>query len=290
MTDAIADALANPAPTPTPAPAPAPTPSPAPAPAPAPTPTPTPAPAASWQDQHLSEDLRKNTDIAGFGSIEDMATNLVQTQQFARSRIGLPKEGDEASFTEFASKIRPEKADDYKMEVPEGQPTTTADGMRPIFHEAGLHPKQAEIINKGWNQFQADQQSATNQLGIDDLKALEVEMGPSAYNQRTLAVQNLLQATGIEAPDIAVALQTLGKGSRNAMEALFTLAEKTGELHKVSGEDTQLQMNMVTAEQAQIQVNNMMNDPEMRKKIETQGSPERVRYDKYNKIIATKSS
>lgn len=252
--------------------------------------TPTPTSQESWQEQFLPEEMRANNDLAGFATVADMAKNLVDTQTFARSRIALPKEGDDNSFSEFISKIRPETADAYKIEVPDGQPATNADGMRPIFHEAGLHPRQAEIINKGWNQFQADQSSLLAQQATDELTALEVEMGPSAYNQRTGAVANMLTAMGLEVPDVAIAMQTLGGGSRKAMEALFTLATKTGELANVNGDDVNMQMGVMTAEQAQQKVNAMIADKDMIKKIEVAGSPERKRYDELNKVIASKNS
>lgn len=231
-----------------------------------------------------NEDLK--TRAARYARPLDMFKALTETQDWARGRVALPKEGDAASFTEFATKVRPESADAYKIAVPDGQAPDLADAFRPVAFDAGLHPQQVEKIVGFWNQTQADMASRQTQTGNTELKSMELEMGESAYAQRIEAAGNLLRNAGVEIDDIGPVLEKIGGGARKGMEALFTLAEKTGELEKVDGVSVQLRLGSMSAKAAQETLTNLDSDPEFFKKARVKNSPEWKKRDDLNRIIA----
>lgn len=285
MSEAAAAITATPTPTPAPAPTPSPAPTPAPAPAPTPTPTPapaptpapTPAPSDRWQDKFLREDLRGNELLSRYDSPEKLAEAHVEVNKWAAGRIPIPKAGDETAFAEFASKMRPAEAKDYDIPVPEGQSSETADAFRPIFHELGLHPTQATKLTQAWNQFAADSASRIAQAGKDEVTALELQYGPSGFQQRAQAVNNMLAGMGVAVEDIVPAMEQVGGGAGKALAALFTMAEKTGELAKVDGDTVAVRLGAMTPELAQQKLDeqNSNTDPEFQRKLTDPNSPER---------------
>ncbi len=231
-----------------------------------PTPTPSPAPTDRWQDKFLPEELRSHEHLARYGSIVDLAKGHTETVAWARGRVPIPTLPDnpteadrakfERDFADFASKVRPADAAAYKLGDAEGKPTEMSEAFRTIFHEAGLHPAQAEKLNTAWNQMQADLVSRTQQAGKSEVTAIELEMGPQAFNMRRDAVLNMWAAAGIEFEDGAAMMnaieQTQGAGA--AMRAMMTLAERTGELAKVDGMTVALNTGTMSAAAAQAEL------------------------------------
>ena len=215
-----------------------------------------------------------------FAQPVDMFKALTETQDWARGRVALPKEGDAASFAEFAAKVRPEKPEDYKITVPDGQPTEFADSFRSFAYENGGEPNFVERMSNWWNQQQSDAQSRIEQAGATELKAIELEMGESAYTQRIEAAGNMLRNAGIEIVDLAPALEKIAGGAGPAMKALFKLAEGTGELGKVDGVTVSMRLGSMNAKTAQETLTNLDRDPAFFKAAQIKNSPEwKKRYD-----------
>jgi hypothetical protein len=273
----------TPAPSPAPSPAPAPTPAPTPAPSPAPSPTPAPTPAPTgdrWQDKWLSEQLRNEPELANFGDVNALGQGYIDTRNFARSRVALPKEGDEASFTEFAAKIRPADAKDYALTVPEGGDAGLAEAMRPIFFDLGLHPTQATRLTEKWNQVQSDLSSKAIQAAKDEVTAIELELGPVAFEQRRQASETMLgniikEVTGKDG-DIDDVMGPLEQayGAGTAVKIMFALAERTGELHKVDPTIAARMSGAMTPQAAEQRLNELQGNKEWREKVAIAGSPE----------------
>ncbi len=305
MSDA---STATPTPTPAPTPTPTPTPAPTPAPAPTPTPTPTPAPAddagllgrdepakapeaPAPQDWFtgLPEDLQADKSLANFSTkpIEELAKGYVETKRVATGKVTLPKDDDPDSFERFAAAVRPEDPASYSIELGEGEDDGFAEHMRGAFHEAGLHPKQVERLVAANNQFVADAQTAMNEKGQSELDALEAEMGASEFARGKQAAINMLNKLGIKPDFEADMARFIGAG--NTLRTLFALAEKTGELGRVDGNDVQLALGTLRGDAAKQAAAAMLADPEMAKKVETEGSPERARYKELVKNAAQKA-
>lgn len=231
-----------------------------------------------WQDKFLPETMRADASLALYRDIPAAAQALIDTKRMVGERFALPKDGDAASFDEFAGRLRPAEASAYDLKVPDGQDKAFADAMKPVLHKAGLHPAQAAILNEGWNQHILDQASQLRQTNVDQLTAMELEMGSAAYNQRLLAVDAMFEASGVDSDKITSALEQV-KGGGEALKALFALAEKTGELAKVGGDEALLNAGLLTKAAATAQYKTLLNDKEFLAKAEVKGSPEAKRWD-----------
>lgn len=241
--------------------------------------TPAPAPAAGvapqggdgseagvrWQDA-LPEALRADETLATYRTPEDAHKALIETKRWARGRIALPNAEDPASFDEFAGKVRPAKPEDYKIATSEGEASPIGEAFRSTFFDIGLHPIQAEKLTAAWNQYNADATSRMQQEATDELTAIEVELGAPAYTQRLTAVSNMLRNAGVEVEDVASAMQQVA-GAGKAMRALFTLAEKTGELGKVDGATVRLNMGAMNKAEAQAELDRMNGDAATRQAV-----------------------
>lgn len=243
-----------------------------------------PAPPPAWMSG-LPEDLQSNETLRRMGSVEDLAKGYVQTRDWAKGRIALPKEGDDASFNEFAQRLRPASAEDYKIAVPDGGDDTMAKAFAGAAFDMGLHPVQASRAAEWFNSFQADAMSKFANDQKQELASLELEMGPSAWARGTEAVTNMLRNAGVEIADIAPALQQVG-GSRKSLEALMVLAEKTGEMGKVDGASVELRLGNMTPEQADAEVKRMFADPETRKQL---ADPKSSAFQKYQNLLTVQA-
>lgn len=298
----------TPAPTPTPAPAPAPTPTPTPAPTPTPTPAPAPTPTpepdkgllgrteepdpapdpnapAEWL-AGLPDDLKGDATLSRFKSIEDLARGHVEAHKVAKSKVVLPKDDDPESFARFAAAVRPENADAYEITVPEGQSSEFADAMRPVFHEAGLLPQQAAKLVEANNQFVAQAIEQANSKGQEELDALQAEMGASEFERGKQAAVTMLNKLGIDPKFEEDMARFMGTG--NTLRTLFAIAEKTGELGRVSAEDVSLAMGGLKGEAAMNAAREMQKDPETAKRLSDPNSAERKKYDQLIAAAAQK--
>ena len=259
--------IADPAPAPAPAPAPIADPAAAPAPA-APLDRQAPAdPAAAGSASDdwmagLSDDLKADKTLALFKgkSVEELAKGLVERQKMLGNRIELPKAEDPDSFLRFAAAVRPEKAEDYVVDVPEGQAPEFAEAMRPVFHEAGLHPIQVERLVKANNAFVAQQQAAIDAAGREELATIKDGMGKFEFEAAKQATNAWLTRMGIPVSFDTDLARLVGAG--NSVRLLFDIARRTGELGKVSDTDMALALGSVGPEQEQQQADAIVRDPQ----------------------------
>jgi hypothetical protein len=212
--------------------------------------------------------------VSAYKTPLDLAKALTETQEWARARISLPKEGDPASRAEFYAKVRPESADKYEFDVPTGGDPALADKFKAHAFANGLDGEQAKAQVQFWNQTMSDAISLQNQQGADQLKALELEMGLPAFTQRVEGTETMLRTLGIEVESLAPVLEQMAGDAGKAMRALFTLAERTGELPKVDGNTVDMRMGIATKEQIAETKNRYMNDKDFMAKAQTPGTDE----------------
>lgn len=241
-----------------------------------------------WMNGFAPE-LQADPDINRYKTAEDAAKAIKEIRAWGRGRIPLPAADDEAGWVELGSKLRAEKPEDYNFEVPAGEDPGLANEFKQFAFDTGLPPRWAEGTVKWFNQRTEALLSKLAQDNVDDLKSVEIEFGPAGYAQRIEAVNKMFAAAGIEGMDVANGLQhMLAKGPDGApkasaaatMKALFTLAEKTGELGKVDPLDVNLRLGLrgddaAAAARAMVE----STDPEMIRKMADPTSAERKRYN-----------
>ncbi|WP_226018111.1 hypothetical protein [Novosphingobium sp. FKTRR1] len=240
------------------------------------------AAAASWMDT-LPDDLKGDKTLARFKSVEDLAKGVVERQAMLGDRIQLPKADDPDSFERFAAAIRPEKPDAYKIEVPEGQDATFAESMRPVFHDAGLHPLQVEKLVAANNTYVAQQAAAIKAAGKKELADLEAGMGTQEFAAAKLATNAWLTRMGIPVKFDTDLARLVGAG--NSVRLLFDIVRRTGELGKVNDSEMALAMGTMTPEQAKVEASKLDA-----KALRNPSSPESKKMDEYAAVIARGTS
>ncbi len=233
---------------------------------------------ASWMET-LPDELKGDKTLQRFKSVDELAAGLVERQKMLGNRIELPKADDPDSFSRFAAAIRPEKADDYTIAVPEGEDASFAESMRPVFHDAGLHPLQVEKLVAANNQYVAAQKAALAEAGQRELADLEAGMGKQEFAAMKAATNAWLTRMGIPVKFDTDLERLVGAG--NSVRLLFDIVRRTGELGKVDDAEMALAMGTMTPEQARAEAAKLDA-----KALRNPNSAESKKMDEYAKIIA----
>lgn len=238
--------------------------------------------AKAWMDS-LPDELKGDKSLAVFKSPEDLAKSYLETKKMVGSRIELPKADDPDSFERFAAAVRPEKAEDYRIEVPEGQDAAFAESMRPVFHQAGLHPAQVEKLVAANNAWQAQQMAALNEAAQRELADLEAGMGKAEFAAAKAATNSWLTRMGIPVKFDTDLVRLVGAG--NSVRILFDIARRTGEMGRVDDTEMAMALGTMTPEQAREAAAKLPAD-----KLRNPSSAESRKMDEYAKIIAAGTS
>lgn len=177
--------------------------------------------------------------------------------------IKLPKGDDPKAWNEVYTRLgRPEKADGYKLPVPEGQDGAFAKTAAEWFHEAGVTQAGATRLATKWNEFQAAQQKQyTEQLAARDteqVNALKSEWGAN-YDRLAGQVDKAAETFGMKPEQLAALKQVMGP--KEAMQFLQKIGSKLGV------EDNQFHdgaapqgFNNMSPEQAQAEITRLQKD------------------------------
>lgn len=233
----------------------------------------------------LPDDLKGDATLSRYQSIEDLAKGHVEAHRIAKSKVVLPKEGDADSFSRFAAAIRPETPDAYTFNIPEGQDSSLADAMKPVFHQAGLHPESAKLLVDGWNAHMAQMTQAAEQKGRDELDGLQAEMGKDEFAKGKQAAINMLNRLGIPSDFEADLSRFVGGG--NTLRLLFDMAGRMGELGRVDPTDIKISTGTLTPDEAMTEARALQKSAGA--KLEDKNSPERRRYDELIQIGSRKA-
>lgn len=201
------------------------------------------APAAStnWIEG-LAPDLKEYATTKDFkdpGSVLDSYRNLEKTMGVPKERLlKLPEKADAPEWNEIYGRLgRPEKADGYKIPVPEGDKGEFAKTVAPWFHEAGLSQKQVEIVVSKWNANAAAEQKKLTDAATADVGNAERELKTkwgAAYDQNLQAADQGAAKLGIDQAQADALKQAMGRSK--AVEFLYNLASKLGEADFVVGD------------------------------------------------------
>lgn len=185
----------------------------------------------SWINS-IPENAREYVTNKGWKSHTDMLTGYQNLEsKLGANRVALPKEGDAASEAEFR-KARgvPEAADKYDLKLPEGVPVD--EGFLKVakgwFHEAGLTPKEANVLAAKYAEYgataQAEMQAARSKASEGELEAVKKEWGKDADAQLAAAqraFRSVQKPAGIEAADLDKMEDALGTAKFTKMMAFF---------------------------------------------------------------------
>lgn len=239
--------------------------------------------AKPWYATIPEEGARQHIEAKGYKTPAELALanyNLTKLQRGDPTVIGLP--GDDATpeqMSEFYERLgRPAEPAGYEFKFDEG--VKVDDSMlefgRSAFHEAGLTPKQAQIVADKWNEFAASKteelQGQTAQQNDAELDALKSAWGED-LDKNKAAGQRAMQALGIK-PELVEKIEQ-NIGSAAIVELLATIGRKSDEggfTNSDQGGDPNNPETM-SKEQAAAKITALQGDAEFQKKYTDRNHP-----------------
>lgn len=216
----------------------------------------------------IPENAREYVTNKGWKSPADIVTSYQNLEPKIQAKgVLLPKEGDAASEAEFRKAMGvPESADKYEIKLPEGAAIdgaflSTAKGW---MHEAGLTPKQAQIIASKWNDFTTaslnDTAKAKLKASEEGLQAVEKEWG-NQTDANKAAAQRAFKAVAKDAGMEAADLDTIEEaiGTAKMLKMFAKVGNMIGEARFVDGGHTGAGSHL-TPEAARARMNELKTD------------------------------
>lgn len=245
-----------------------------------------PAPAAppappQWLAGLGDETLRSSEHLARYQSLDDLAKAHIETANWARGRIPIPKGDDLATREDFIGKARPATPADYKIELADGMDAGRADAFRDKAHQLGLMDWQVAELAKFDGAYMTDATSKLGQAARDELIQREVNMGPAGYARTLEAIAGMVSNVGVDPAQAMTGLET-AYGAGAAFDLLAHFAKATGELDKVDVIDVALRIGAVTPESAQREIETLSLNADFMDKAAIKGTPENVRWNSLN--------
>jgi hypothetical protein len=237
--------------------------------------TTTAAPAAtstSWMDG-LSPELKDFVTTKDFkepGAIVQSYRDLEKTMGVPKERLlKLPEKADAPEWNDIYGKLgRPEKADGYKIPLPQGDKGEFAKVAAPWFHEAGLSQRQAEKLATRWNEYATAQQQQAAKGSAETAKAAEGELRQkwgAAFDQNLALADHAAEKLGIDDATALGLKQAMG--ATKAVEFLHSLASKIGEADFTTGSGPRGFGNKMTPDQANARIQSLKQDEEFGRKL-----------------------
>lgn len=274
------------------------TPAPAPQTAPAPQAAPT-SVAAPWSGDNVWEvgpdgakvkwtgfiddaDARAHVEAKGYKNPAELARanfNLTKMQRDPNVIVPPAADATPEQMNEFYTKLgRPEKPEGYEFKFPaEVKPD---DGMlnfaRTAFHEAGLTPKQAQIVADKWNSHMAEMVSQDTtgaaEKNTQEISALETRWGAD-LNKNMEAGRRVTKALGLTDDLINRVESSIGSAPLVELLAMIGRKSEEGSFMGATNADPS-DPNQMTKEQAQAEIAKLQGDATFQAKYTDKNHPE----------------
>lgn len=186
----------------------------------------------------------------------------------------------------FYTKLgRPEKADGYKLPVPDGDSGAFAKTAASWFHDAGLTAKQAETLAAKWNQHVGGtmhaQQAEFEQKSAVDLQDLQREWGDQFEAQSELARRAIREA-GLSKEEGQAIERALGLGK--AAKVFAFLGKQFAEAPVKGGEGASSSRFGATPEDARARIASLKGDQEWTARYLKGDSDARAEFERLHRI------
>ena len=219
----------------------------------------------NWYDNIDDADLKGYVQNKGWKDPKELADGYRNLEKLlGGEKIPMPKGADdkEGWARVYDALGRPKTADDYKLQVPEGDNGEFAKVAAGKFHELGLTAEQARGLNEWWNQTQQGkmqefaQQTAAKAEA--DLQSLKSEWG-AAYDENLEFGRRAAREYGLDQDKLSKIEAAIGTG--DMIKLLAQIGRAQGESSFVDGESGGKGFGM-TPEAAQSRINALRADKE----------------------------
>lgn len=226
-----------------------------------------------WTDG-FSDDLKGYVENKGFRDAASVVDSYINLEKL----VGVPKDrllkvpeklDDDASLMEIYNRLgRPEKADSYKVDVPEGGDKNFASWAQNTFHELGLTQRQGEALAAKWNEYVGGlNETATTEnlakIEADNL-SLKKEWG-AAYEAEVGKAKQAVSEFGLDSDTIDQLENAMGFAG--VMKFFNKIGSKLGEGKFVNGEGSPSFNGSLTPQAAQARINALRQDSEFIKRF-----------------------
>jgi hypothetical protein len=193
----------------------------------------------SWYDNIDDADLKGYVQNKGWKDPKELADGYRNLEKLlGGEKIPMPKGADdkEGWARVYDALGRPKTADDYKLQVPEGDDGAFAKVAAGKFHELGLTAEQAAGLNAWWNETQQGRmQEYTQQTAAksqEDLNNLKTEWG-GAYDENLEYGRRAAREYGLDQGKLEKLEAALGTGEM--VKLLAQIGRAQGESSFVDG-------------------------------------------------------
>ncbi|HMU86913.1 MAG TPA: hypothetical protein PKC11_04705 [Agitococcus sp.] len=184
--------------------------------------------------------------------------------------IKLPqKSDDQAGWNEVYKKLgRPDKADDYKIDVPQGTGDENfAKWAKGLFHEAGLSKAQGEKIAAKWNEYVLNNAKQTVEAHNQNISAQESEL----KKEWGMAFDKNMEAARAAAHEFGLDNETIDKledamGWTGVIKFMHNVGSKLGE-HGFVSSNQQQGFGVMTPEAARHRISLLKSDSDFAKRF-----------------------
>lgn len=237
----------------------------------------------------LSEENKSFVANKGFKTYDDVVTSYINLEKYqgvpADKILKLPDENNVDEVNAFYKKLgRPDKAEDYKFEIAEGQDDAIAKAIAPELFKAGLSQKQAAAIYKTLEAAKIEQTKAAEAAAIKAEEDLKSEWGTN-YDNNLKAAQQAAKIAGVT-PEQIEALQK-ATDYKTVMNMFKNLASKFGEdVLRGAGDNKQSRFTL-TPQQAREKIEQLKTNKDWVQKINSGDKAALQEYDELTKIAVS---
>lgn len=195
-------------------------------------------PAAPWYGADAPADVAEFATKGGFDSPAKALTALRDAQAAAGQALTIPKDANDAAAWDalYAKLGRPDKADGYELQVPQGDNGEFAKALAPVLHKAGVSKAQATQLAASFNEIVAARVQALDAAHAAESEKQGVELKAEWGGKHDANVDLAKRAAahlGVKADKVAALEQVLGYAE--TMKFFAGIGQKLGEDTFVSG-------------------------------------------------------
>ena len=231
----------------------------------------------------LSEEARTFVNNKGFKTVEDIVNSYRNYEKFQgvpqEKIVKLPDENNQEEVNAFYKKLgRPDKAEDYKFEIADGQDDSIAKAIAPELFKLGLSQKQASAIYKTLETAKIEQNKALEQAAIKAEEELKNEWGAN-YEKNLKEAQKAAKIAGVTVEQI----EALQKATdyKTVMNIFKNIASKFSEDSLLGAGDNNHSRFTLTPQQAREKIEQLKTNKDW---IEKMNSGDKATIQEYNEL------
>lgn len=247
------------------------------------------SPAKTWIDS-LTPEHKGLVESKGFKEPAELIQSYANLEKLKgvpeQFLLRLPEKSDDKDgWNTLYSKLgRPQKPEEYQIEVPEGMQVDegTQKWVRETFHGLGLSKSQGENFIKQWNQLGLAKQKEMTEAQQHQLGEAEKELKTKwgmAFDKNNQIAENAAKQFGVDKDMYQGLMSVLGPSKTKLF--FHHLGEAVGEANFI-GKDSS-RKDLKSPEAAQYELKQLQNDEGFMKKF-MEGDIDSV--NKFNRLIA----